>query len=156
MRHAQFLYICTELCAISLQKDVICMSTLGERLKNARIQRRFTQDQLAIYMNITRSTISNWERGICEPDFEALQQLSTLLHTNFLTDSDENTVNQEEISRKITLNASKSPVVEFISHSNACIFSEITVDCSVNCVDQHGNALKFRLFVPFCIESTVE
>ena len=132
------------------------MSTLGERLKNARIQQRYTQDQLAIYMNITRSTISNWERGICEPDFEALQQLSALLHTDFLTDSDENNVNQEEISRKITLNASKSPVIEVISHANACNFSEIKVDCSVNCVDQHGNALKFRFFAPFCIESTVE
>ena len=156
MRHAQFLYTCTESCAISLQKDVICMSTLGERLKNARIQQRYTQDQLAIYMNITRSTISNWERGICEPDFEALQQLSALLHTDFLTDSDENNVNQEEISRKITLNASKSPVIEVVSHTNTCNFGEITVDCTVNCIDQHGNALKFRLLAPFCITKTEE
>jgi len=156
MRHAQFLYTYTELCAISLQKDVICMSTLGERLKNARIQQRFTQDQLANRMNVTRSTISNWERGISEPSFDALQQLSALLHTDFLIDSDENTVNQEEISRKITLNASKSAVIEVVSHENACIFSEITVDCSVNCVDQHGNTLKFRFFAPFCIAKTEE
>ena len=132
------------------------MSTLGERMKKARIKQHFTQDQLANHMNVTRSTISNWERGICEPDFEALQQLSALLHTDFLAELDENTINQEENSRKITLNVSKSPVFEVISHENACDFSEITVDCSVNCVDQHGNALKFRLFAPFCIAKTDE
>ena len=156
MRHAQFLYTCTESCAISLQKDVICMSTLGERLKNARIQRCFTQDQLANHMNVTRSTISNWERDISEPSFEALQQLSTVLHTDFLADSDENTVNQEEISRKIMLNSCKQPVIEVISYENACNFSEITVDCHVNCVDQHGNAVKFRFFAPFSIETAEE
>lgn len=156
MRHAQFLYIRTESCAISLQKDVICMSTLGECLRNSRIQQHLTQDQLANHMNVTRSTISNWERDISEPSFEALQQLSTVLHTDFLTDSDENTVNQEEISRKIMLNSCKQPVIEVISYENACNFSEITVDCSVNCVDQYGNALKFRLFAPFCIAKTEE
>ena len=156
MRHAQFLYTCTELCAISLQKDVICMSTLGECLRNSRIQQHLTQDQLANHMNVTRSTISNWERDISEPSFEALQQLSTVLHTDFLTDSDENTVNQEGISRKIMLNSCKQPVIEVISYENACNFSEITVDCYVNCVDQHGNTIKFRFFAPFSIETTEE
>ena len=156
MRHAQFLYTCTESCAISLQKDVICMSTLGERLKNARIQRCFTQDQLANRLNVTRSTISNWERDISEPSFDALQQLSSVFDTDFFTDFHENTPQHHENACKFHINARESPAIEVISHANTCNFSEITVDCSVNCIDQHGNALKFRFFVPFCIESTVE
>ena len=156
MRHAQFLYTCMESCAISLQKDVICMSTLGERLKNARIQQRFTQDQLANRLNVTRSTISNWERNISEPSFDALRQLSSVFGTDFLADFHENAPQQHENACIFHVNARKSPVIEVISHENACDFSEITVDCSVNCVDQHGNALKFRLFAPFCIAKTEE
>ena len=128
MRHAQFLYTCTESCAISLQKDVVCMSTLGERLKNARIQRRFTQDQLANRLNVTRSTISNWERDISEPSFDALQQLSSVFDTGFLTDFHENAPQQHENACIFRVNASKLPVIKVISHANACDFSEITVD----------------------------
>ena len=125
------------------------MSKLGERLKNARIQQRFTQDQLANRLNVTRSTISNWERNISEPSFDALRQLSSVFGTDFLADCHENTC----IFR---VNAREPPVIEVISHENAYDFSEITVDCSINYVDQHGNALKFRFFAPLCIEKTVE
>lgn len=132
------------------------MSTLGERLKNARIQQRYTQDQLANRLNVTRSTISNWERNITEPSFDALQQLSSVFGTDFLTDFHENAPQQRENACIFHVNTSELPAIEVISHANACNFSEIIVDCSVNCVDQHGNALKFRFFAPFCIESTVE
>ena len=132
------------------------MSTLGERLKSARIQRRFTQDQLANRMNVTRSTISNWERDISEPSYDALRQLSVVFCIDFLADFHENAPQQHENTCIFRVNAREPPVIEVISHENAYDFSEITVDCSINCVDQHGNALKFRFFAPFCIESTVE
>ena len=156
MRHAQFLYTRTESCAISLQKDVICMSTLGERLLNARKQLQLTQEQLANRLNVTRSTISNWERNISEPSFEALQQLSSVFGTDFLADFPANAPQQHENACIFHVNARESPAIEVISHTNTCNFSEITVDCSVNCVDQQGNALKFRLFAPFRIAKTEE
>ena len=130
------------------------MLSLGERLKNARESRGWTQDQLADRINVTRYTISNWERDICEPCFHELQQLSALFSCNFLADSDENEVNQEEISRKIRLNPCKQPVIEVISGENACDFSEITIDCHVTGVDQQGNAINFRFIAPFSIEKT--
>jgi len=132
------------------------MSTLGERLKNARIQQRFTQDQLANRLNVTRSTISNWERNISEPSFDALQQLSSVFGTDFLADFPANVPQQHENACIFRVNASELPAIEVIPHANACNFSEITVDCSVNCIDQHGNALKFRLFAPFCIAKAEE
>ena len=132
------------------------MSTLGERLLNARKQLQLTQEQLANHLNVTRSTISNWERDISEPSFDALQQLSSMLCTDFLADFPANTPQQQENACRFHVNASDLPVIDVISHANTCNFSEITIDCSINCVDQHGNALKFRFFAPFCIESTVE
>ena len=132
------------------------MSTLGERLKNVRVQQRITQDQLANRLNVTRSTISNWERGISEPSFDALQQLSSVLGTDFLADFPANAPQQHENACIFHVNARESPAIEVISHINTCNFSEITVDCSVNCVDQQGNALKLRLFAPFCIAKTEE
>ena len=130
------------------------MLSLGERLKNARESRGWTQDQLADRINVTRYTISNWERDVCEPCFHELQQLSALLSCNFLADVDENAVYQEEISRKIRLNPSKQPVIEVISGEYACNFREITVDCRVTGVDQQGNAINFRFVAPFSAENT--
>ena len=109
MRHAQFLYTCTESCAISLQKDVICMSTLGERLLNARKQLQLTQEQLANHLNVTRSTISNWERDISEPSFDALQQLSSVFGTDLLTDFHENAPQQQENACRFRANARELP-----------------------------------------------
>ena len=130
------------------------MLSLGERLRNARESRKWTQDQLADRINVTRSTISNWERDISEPCFHELQQLSALFSCNFLADCDENAVNQEEISRNICLNPCKQPVIEVISGENACNFSEITVDCRITGVDQQGNAINFRFIAPFSVENT--
>lgn len=130
------------------------MLSLGERLRNARESRKWTQDQLADHMNVTRYTISNWERDVCEPCFHELQQLSALFSCNFLADRDENDGIQEEFSRKIRLNPSKQPVIEVISGENACNFREITVDCRITGVDQQGNAIKFRFIAPFSAEST--
>ena len=132
------------------------MSMLGERLLNARKQLQLTQEQLANHLNVTRSTISNWERDISEPSFDALQQLSSVFGTNFLADFPANAPQRHENACIFHVNTRESPVIEVISHANACDFSEITVDCSVNCVDQHGNALKFRLFAPFSIAKTDE
>ena len=130
------------------------MLSLGERLKNARESRGWTQDQLADRINVTRYTISNWERDISESCFQELQHLSALFSYNFLADCDENAVNQEEFSRKIRLNPCKQPVIEVISGENACNFRELTVDCRVTGVDQQGNAINFRFIAPFTAENT--
>ena len=136
------------------EKGGISMLSLGERLRNARESRGWTQDQLADRINVTRYTISNWERDVCEPCFHELQQLSALFSCNFLADFDENDGIQEEISRKIRLNPCKQPVIEVISGENACNFREITVDCRVTGIDQQGNAINFRFIAPFSAEKT--
>ena len=132
------------------------MKSLGDQIREARKSLHLTQWKVAEVLKVERTTVSNWECGRAEPDLRTLRKLSEALQCDLLSECMDNNVDQEEISRKITLNPCKSPVIEVISHANTCNFSEITVDCSVNCVDQQGYALNFLLFAPFCIESTAE
>ena len=51
----------------------------NERLKQKRNESNLTQDQLAEQLHITRQAVSNWERGITEPNLDMLQKLSDCL-----------------------------------------------------------------------------
>ncbi|KYD16970.1 hypothetical protein B4119_3668 [Parageobacillus caldoxylosilyticus] len=55
---------------------------LGERLKYLRKQQHWTQEQLAQYLNISRSQISKWENGDLLPDVQSLQKLSNLYNVS--------------------------------------------------------------------------
>jgi transcriptional regulator with XRE-family HTH domain len=58
------------------------MMDLGERLKYLRKQQRWTQEQLAQYLNISRSQISKWENGDLLPDVQSLEKLSNLYNVS--------------------------------------------------------------------------
>jgi transcriptional regulator with XRE-family HTH domain len=55
---------------------------LGEKLKYLRKQHRWTQEQLAHYLNISRSQISKWENGDLLPDVQSLEKLSHLYNVS--------------------------------------------------------------------------
>ena len=52
---------------------------LGEKIKAFRKSKGFTQEELAIRLNIVRQTVSKWEKGISVPDAENLQKLADVL-----------------------------------------------------------------------------
>ena len=52
--------------------------TLGGRLQNLRKKKGLTQEKLAEKILVSRETIRNWERNLCEPSCYALTQLSAL------------------------------------------------------------------------------
>lgn len=52
---------------------------LSENLKDARTARGMTQEELAMYLNVTRQTISKWEKGLSVPDADLLIRLSEKL-----------------------------------------------------------------------------
>ncbi len=67
------------------------MSKVGNNIKEGRIRKGFTQDQLANILHVTRQTVSNWETGRNEPDLETLKSLSDILETDvsvFLGEAD--------------------------------------------------------------------
>lgn len=53
-----------------------------EQLKKARLDMRYTQQQVADLMLITRSTYCGYETGKRLPDLTKIQQLTRILHTS--------------------------------------------------------------------------
>ncbi len=52
----------------------------AERLKEARIQNKLGQAELAERCNVKQSCVSKWERGITLPDAEMIVTLCEVLH----------------------------------------------------------------------------
>lgn len=51
---------------------------VGRYIASARRKAGLTQDELAVYLNVTRQTISNWENGKSQPDIQALKKLADI------------------------------------------------------------------------------
>ena len=53
---------------------------IAEKIKNARIQNNYTQEQTAEKLMVSRQRISNWENGKSLPDILSLIRMSELYH----------------------------------------------------------------------------
>ena len=51
----------------------------NENLKMLRKRKGFTQEELAIKVNVVRQTVSKWEKGLSVPDAEVLQKIAEVL-----------------------------------------------------------------------------
>ncbi|MCL1695644.1 MULTISPECIES: helix-turn-helix transcriptional regulator [unclassified Lysinibacillus] len=51
---------------------------LENRLKELREQHKYTQDDVAGFLNISRQSVSKWEQGKGYPDIDNLRRLSDL------------------------------------------------------------------------------
>jgi transcriptional regulator with XRE-family HTH domain len=58
------------------------MQFFSVRLKQLRIEKRMTQEQVAKHVNITRSMISSYETDIRLPSFDILLRLSRLFQVS--------------------------------------------------------------------------
>ena len=54
----------------------------SENLKAMRKAKGNTQEELAIKLNVTRQTISKWEKGLSVPDVDFLFKIADVLETN--------------------------------------------------------------------------
>lgn len=54
------------------------MARLGDQLKELRHERNLKQSALAKMLSVDQRTISNWETGIREPDYEMLVKIAKL------------------------------------------------------------------------------
>jgi len=52
---------------------------LAENLKVLRKQKGFSQEELAVRINVVRQTVSKWEKGLSVPDADALVKLAEVL-----------------------------------------------------------------------------
>lgn len=54
------------------------MNKLGNFLKEKRLKNHYTQDYIADYLHVSRSTYANWERNHSFPDYDKLVSLCDL------------------------------------------------------------------------------
>lgn len=52
------------------------MILFKERLKELRIERNFTQTELAKILNVSQRSVSSWETGFRQPDYETLELIA--------------------------------------------------------------------------------
>lgn len=57
----------------------------SQTLQTVRKNRGMTQEELATRLNVTRQTVSKWEKGLSVPDAELLVRISEILETNVET-----------------------------------------------------------------------
>lgn len=53
----------------------------SENLKAMRKAKGYTQEELAIKINVVRQTVSKWEKGLSVPDADMLSQIAEVLDT---------------------------------------------------------------------------
>ena len=58
------------------------MTDFARNLKQARLNAKLTQEQLAEKLHVTRQSVSGWELGRTEPDFETAGRLAEIFGTN--------------------------------------------------------------------------
>lgn len=56
--------------------------TLGDRLREARVAARLSQEELATLCGVSKATVSDWERGRMNPRVEQLPTLRQTLMTS--------------------------------------------------------------------------
>ncbi len=132
------------------------MKTLGERLIAARKSLNLTQEQLAQRTNVSRSSISNWERNETQPDYGQLYALTQVLRCDFLDYSKRTSENNPVDTHKLRINLSVRPIIEVISGENACEITATAVDFRIIGSDQHGNPVEIHAYADFCVNSSGE
>lgn len=54
----------------------------SENLKTIRKAKGYTQEELAIKVNVVRQTVSKWEKGLSVPDADVLSHIAEVLEVN--------------------------------------------------------------------------
>lgn len=57
----------------------------SENLKATRKAKGYTQEELAIKLNVVRQTVSKWEKGLSVPDADLLSKIADILDTKVST-----------------------------------------------------------------------
>ena len=95
----------------------------GDNLKKYRIENGYSQSELAGKLFVSRQCISKWEKGITQPDLQALTQISELFNVSIDTLVKEDAV--PTVAKKSSLN--KNLFIANIIISMFCILSFVAL-----------------------------
>lgn len=104
---------------------------LGEKIKFERLRQRISQEELADYLNLTRSSIINLEKGRHRPSVYQILQIAAMLNIEYIKlipvalKVDKNTTNKqlkEKVQSELDPNEfdlkDKNAVLDFLSLLN--------------------------------------
>lgn len=104
---------------------------IGPKLKQARLKKELTQENVANILSVSRSTISSWEVGRSYPDLESIVSLSDLYNISLdnLLREDSDMIKKLSLDSKIINKISKFlsylPIISFIIF--LCLISYINI-----------------------------
>ena len=81
---------------------------LGDNIKILRKNKGFTQEELAVRLNVVRQTVSKWEKGLSVPDAEMLQKIANILEVDI----------KQLLGVEIEMEKSNNEVVEQLAKIN--------------------------------------
>lgn len=79
---------------------------LGNRLREVRKTKGYSQDYVAKRIGVTRSTVSRWEKEVAVPDTDSMMKLSEILDVEmnaFLGEREPEKTDKEYISERLAL-----------------------------------------------------
>jgi len=92
-----------------------------ENLKTMRKAKGYTQEELAIKLNVVRQIVSKWEKGLSVPDADVLCKIadvldtdvSTLLGEEIIAETDKNAVAQQlaKINEQLAMKNQRSKTI---------------------------------------------
>lgn len=77
---------------------------IGDKIKEQRLKKEWTQEQLAELLNVSRSAVSSWEVGRNYPDLETIVAISDLFGISLDRLLREDKEMTKEVSKKIRMN----------------------------------------------------
>ena len=74
----------------------------NEKLRSLRLNKGYTQEDLASKLNVTRQSVSKWEQGINEPDIDTIKRLCKILDCTIedLIDDDHDVETTKEVKNE--------------------------------------------------------
>jgi len=128
--------------------SVSVTDVIGRNIKKLREERKMSQKDLAVKMNIARPGISNWENGKSEPSSSQLVQLSKV----FTVSTDEIVGNTSETKKIVVVDTSaliKRPSVvdELPSYFDEIVIPEVVISELNNLKDKGNQSVKQRAWL---------
>ena len=104
----------------------ITMINIGEKIKELRLQNKLTQTELGDKLFVSDKTISSWESGRTEPDFNMLSDLCKALNVNFFSlVGGEYNLNNIEIELKIAVSEKEQDrILDLIKPDSTFVLEE--------------------------------
>ena len=94
---------------------------LGDRIKQLRKMKGFTQEEFAIKLNVVRQTVSKWEKGISVPDAIMIEKIADILDVtvneilggNINNEYDKNDISNQlaKINEQLVIKNRKSNII---------------------------------------------